>query len=75
MITIDFERTDGNYTFRDAIILPDDHALTEEQIEEIKDRRWSEWLKVLTSPPPALDQGAIDFLDPNNQVDKEVNNG
>ena len=46
---IDFEKTDGTYTLRDAIILPDDHNLTEEQIEQIKQQRFDNWLAVITS--------------------------
>ena len=44
MIKIDFEiNRDGN-TFRDAIVLEDNHNLTEEQIEEIKEKRFQDYL-------------------------------
>jgi uncharacterized protein YcgL (UPF0745 family) len=44
MIKIDFEiNRDGN-TFRDAIVLEDNHNLTNEQIEEIKEKRFQDYL-------------------------------
>jgi len=44
MIKIEFEiNRDGN-TFRDAIVLEDNHNLTEEQIEEIKEKRFQDYL-------------------------------
>ena len=44
MIKIDFEiNRDGN-TFRDAIVLENNHNLTEEQIEEIKEKRFQDYL-------------------------------
>ena len=44
MIKIDFEiNRDGN-TFCDAIVLEDNHNLTEQQIEEIKEKRFQDYL-------------------------------
>ncbi len=44
MIKIDFEiNKDGN-TLRDAIVLEDNHNLTNEQIEEIKEKRFQDYL-------------------------------
>ena len=44
MIKIDFEiNRDGN-TFRDAIVLENNHNLTDEQIEEIKEKRFQDYL-------------------------------
>lgn len=51
MIKIDFERTDGIYTLRDAIILPDNHGLSDEEIEQIKETRWTNWIEMVTNPP------------------------
>ena len=53
---IDFEKTDGQYTLRDAIVLPDDHNLTEEQIEQIKQQRFDNWLAIITSTPDTSEQ-------------------
>ena len=44
MIKIDFEiNRDGN-TFRDAIVLENNHNFTDEQIEEIKEKRFQDYL-------------------------------
>lgn len=50
MKTINFEKTDGKYTFRDAIILNDDQVLTDEEIEAIKQQRFDNWLAVINTP-------------------------
>ena len=51
MLTIDFEKSDGTYTLKDAIILPDDHGLTDAEIEAIKQKRFDDWLAIVTAPP------------------------
>ena len=51
MLTIDFEKSDGTYTLKDAIILPDDHGLTDVEIEAIKQKRFDDWLAIVTAPP------------------------
>lgn len=50
MVSIDFEITKDGYTFRDAIVLPDDHGLSEEQIEAIKQKRFDDWYAIVTAP-------------------------
>lgn len=78
MIKIDFEKTDGTYTLRDAIVLPDDHTLTEAEIEAIKQQRWDNWIAIITAPPPAyvLDESGQPVLDENGMpVLAEVING
>jgi hypothetical protein len=51
MIKIEFEKTDEMYTFRDAIVLPDNHTFTDEQLEELKEQRFQAWLSMITAPP------------------------
>lgn len=51
MVTIDFELTQNGYTLKDAIILPDDHELTDVEIEAIKQQRFDNWYAVVTTPP------------------------
>ena len=80
MIKIDFERTDGTYTLRDAITLPDNHTLTAEEIEKIKDSRWQAWIKMVTATPVApeyeLDEFGNIVLDSNGlPVVKESTSG
>jgi hypothetical protein len=50
MISIPFEQTNGTYTLTDAIVLPDDHGLNDEQIEQIKQQRFADWVAVIASP-------------------------
>jgi len=51
MATIDFEKSNNTYTLKDAIILPDDHGLTDAEIETIKQDRFNNWLAIVTAPP------------------------
>lgn len=58
---IDFEKTDGIHTYRDAIELSDDHNYTFEELEAVKEQRFYDWLQSVKSisqdiadaPPPA----------------------
>jgi hypothetical protein len=50
MIKIDFEKTDGLRVLRDAIYLKEDHNLTEEEIEAIKQQRFDTWIAILDNP-------------------------
>jgi hypothetical protein len=52
MISIVFTETDGAYTLTDAIVLPDDHKLSDEQIEQMKKQRFADWVVFITTPPP-----------------------
>lgn len=47
---IDFEVTQNGYTFRDAIHLPDDHAFTDVEIEQMKQARFDAWYITITTP-------------------------
>lgn len=48
---IDFEFETEYGVFRDALHLPDDHALTEEEVQSIKQARVDNWIAVITAPP------------------------
>jgi len=50
MITIEFEITQDGYSFKDAIVLPDDHTLTEQNIAEMKQKRFDDWYAIVTAP-------------------------
>jgi hypothetical protein len=54
MIRIEFEKMYGDITFRDAITLPDDHTMSDEQIEAIKQERFDNWVAIITAPPPEI---------------------
>lgn len=51
MIKIDFEFETPCGLFRDALHLPDDHGLNDEQIEAMKAERRDNWLAIVTAPP------------------------
>lgn len=48
---IDFEITKDGYTYRDAIVLPDDHGLSDAEIEAMKQARFDAWYFIVTNPP------------------------
>ena len=50
MIKIDFTKTDGTYTLQDAIHLPEDHKLTDVEIDAIQQERFDNWVAIITAP-------------------------
>ena len=44
MIKLDFEITGEHGTFRDCIVLPENHGMTDAEIEAIKQKRYADWL-------------------------------
>jgi len=52
-MTIDFEITQNGYTLRDALVLPDNHALTDAEIEAMKQARFDNWYAIITTPVEA----------------------
>jgi hypothetical protein len=48
---IDFTFSSPYGTFSDALVLPDDHGLSNEQIEAMKQQRFDNWIAVITAPP------------------------
>ena len=57
-IDFSFDTQYGN--FADAIVLPDDHTLTDAEIEAIKQQRLDNWIAVLTTPSDVIDVEVID---------------
>ena len=55
MIKIDFSFDTEHGVFKDAISLPDDHTLTESEIEEMKQQRVDAWISIITTP--AIEEG------------------
>ena len=55
MITINFEFDD---IYKDALILPDDHGLSDAEIEAMKQQRYDNWKTIINTPPlpPQEDQ-------------------
>lgn len=50
MIKIDFEFQTDFGLFRDALHLPDDHGLSDEQIKSLKVERRDNWLAIVIAP-------------------------
>lgn len=50
MVKIDFEFVTEYGLFRDALHLPDDHGLTDEQIEAMKTERVDNWIAIVSAP-------------------------
>ena len=49
---IDFSFSSQHGTFSDALHLPDDHGLSDEQIEAMKQARFDNWIAIITAPAP-----------------------
>jgi hypothetical protein len=47
---IKFEMTDGVNTLHDAIVLPEGVAMTDAEIETMKQQRFDNWIKIITTP-------------------------
>ena len=47
---IDFSFSSQYGTFSDALHLPDDHGLSDQQIEAMKQARFDNWVAVITAP-------------------------
>ena len=48
---IDFEFDTPHGVFRDALHLPDNHGLSDAEIEAMKVQRRDNWIAVVTAPP------------------------
>ena len=49
---IDFEFDSAFGVFRDALYLPDDHTMSDTEIESLKQQRFDNWLAIINSPAP-----------------------
>jgi hypothetical protein len=60
-IVFEFQTEHG--LFRDALHLPDDHGMSDAQIEAMKQERVDNWIAVITAPP--IEEVADDFIEVN----------
>jgi len=51
MIKIDFSFDTKFGKFADALHLPDDHTMTDAEIEAMKQQRLDNWLAIVDAPP------------------------
>lgn len=63
MIKIDFEFTTEFGVYRDAITLPEDHNLTEEDIEILKKERVDNWLAIINTPPVENNPEELNYIE------------
>jgi hypothetical protein len=73
-MNIDFENSYNGIMYRDTIVLLDDHTFTDDQIEEMKQTRFNNWVKAITAPPPNYmrdEQGEIIYDQDGNPIPAE----
>lgn len=51
MVSIEFEFETQYSVFRDALVLPDDHGLSDAELDAMKQQRLDNWIAVITAPP------------------------
>jgi hypothetical protein len=51
MVKIDFEFDSQFGVFRDALHLPDNHGLSDDDIQARKQQRFDNWIALVTAPP------------------------
>jgi hypothetical protein len=51
MVKIDFSFHSQYGTFADALHLPDDHGLTQDEINAMQQQRFDNWVAIITAPP------------------------
>lgn len=79
MIKIDFEIQNEKYgVYRDALHLPENHGLSDEQIEAMKQERYNNWLNIIENPPqveevtPVVEDNPDDYVEINGVKYKKV---
>ena len=60
MVSIEFEFETQYGTFRDALVLPDDHGLSDAELESMKQQRLDNWIAAVTYVDPTLPPDAIE---------------
>jgi hypothetical protein len=51
MVKIDFEFDSQYGVFRDALHLPEDHGLSDAEIQALKQQRFDNWIAIVNAPP------------------------
>lgn len=54
MLKIDFSFDTQYGVFRDALYLPDDHGLADDEIAAMQQERLNNWLNVVENPPAPM---------------------
>ncbi len=53
---IDFEIDTKYGVYRDALHLPDNHGLSEAEIEAMKQQRVNNWISIIETPAPVIEE-------------------
>ena len=51
MLKIDFEFDSPYGVFRDALHLPENHGMTDAEIQAMKQQRFDNWIAIVNPPP------------------------
>ena len=62
MVSIDFQFITKYGTYSDALILPDDHGYSEEQLAAMKQTRLDNWITLIENPQ--TDEPTPDVVEP-----------
>ena len=57
---IDFTFDTEYGSFSDALVLPDDHTFTENELEVMKQERLSNWIAIITTPAEQVEEIIIE---------------
>lgn len=60
MVSIEFEFETQYGLFRDALVLPDDHGLSDAELDAMKQQRLDNWIAAVTYIDPTLSPDTIE---------------
>ena len=69
MIQIIFEFETQYGVFRDALYLPEDHGLTDAEIDALKQERLDNWVAFVTPKDPVETEETVETVEPQESVD------
>jgi len=76
MIKLDFEIQTQYGVYRDALYLEDNHSLTEQDIDAMKQERVDNWIAVITAPSEeVILEETLIIENLIQEIEEEVNNG
>jgi hypothetical protein len=71
MIKINFRIDNGTHSFSDALHLPVNHTYTDQEIEDMKQARFNNWVTIITTPPVEVieepNPDVVDVVDTSGQ--------
>ena len=73
MVKIDFEFDSPHGVFRDALHLPDDHGLSQDEINAMQQQRFDNWVAIVTAPSTSPEANYVLDADGNMVFDADGN--